>query len=69
MCIRDSTYRAVRANMKLNAKVTNWFEIGANVNFQDRTDGSIDMDEGQFMRNSCLLYTSQSISFVSILRI
>lgn len=38
--------------MKLNAKVTNWFEIGANVNFQDRTDGSIDMDEGQFMRNS-----------------
>ena len=48
----DDTYRAVRANMKLNAKVTNWFEIGANVNFQDRTDGSIDMDEGQFMRNS-----------------
>ena len=41
----DDTYRAVRANMKLNAKVTNWFEIGANVNFQDRTDGSIDMDE------------------------
>lgn len=48
----DDTYRAVRANMKLNAKVTNWFEIGANINFQDRTDGSIDMDEGQFMRNS-----------------
>ena len=48
----DDTYRAVRANMKLNAKVTNWFEIGANINFQDRSDGSIDMDEDYFLRNS-----------------
>lgn len=48
----DDTYRAIRANMKLNAKVTNWFEIGANVNFQDRSDGSIDMDEDYFLRNS-----------------
>jgi TonB-linked outer membrane protein, SusC/RagA family len=48
----DDTYRAVRANMKLNAKVTKWFEVGANVNFQDRTDGSIDLDEDYFMRNS-----------------
>lgn len=48
----DDTYRAIRANMKLNAKVTKWFEVGANVNFQDRTDGSIDMDEDYFLRNS-----------------
>lgn len=48
----DDTYRAVRANMKLNAKVTKWFEVGANVNFQDRTDGSIDLDEDYFLRNS-----------------
>lgn len=31
-------YRAVRVNMKLSGKVTNWLEIGANVNFQDRSD-------------------------------
>lgn len=48
----DDTYRAVRANMKVNAKVTSWFEVGANVNFQDRSDGSIGMDEEMFMRNS-----------------
>lgn len=48
----DDTYRAVRANMKVNAKVTSWFEVGANVNFQDRSDGSIDMDEDYFLRNS-----------------
>lgn len=48
----DDTYRAIRANMKLNAEVTKWLEIGANVNFQDRTDGSIDMDEDYFLRNS-----------------
>ncbi|MGN0054477.1 MAG: SusC/RagA family TonB-linked outer membrane protein [Bacteroides sp.] len=49
----DDTYRAIRANMKLNAKVSKWLEVGANVNFQDRTDGSIDLDEDYFLRNSC----------------
>ena len=48
----DDTYRSVRANMKVNTKVTDWLEIGANVNFQDRSDGNIGMDEGMFMRNS-----------------
>ena len=49
--ISDS-YRAVRANMKIDAKVNKWFEIGANVNFQDRSDGNIDMDLDQSLRNS-----------------
>lgn len=48
----DDSYRAIRANMKLNAKVTDWFEIGANVNFQDRSDGNIGMDQDYFLRNS-----------------
>ena len=48
----DDTYRAIRANLKLNAKVTDWFEVGANVNFQDRSDGEIGMDKGGFMENS-----------------
>lgn len=42
--VEGNMFRAVRANMKLQGKVTNWFEIGANVNFQDRTDGDIEPD-------------------------
>ena len=48
----DDTYRAIRGNFKLNAKVTDWFEIGANINFQDRSDGEIGMNKGGFMENS-----------------
>lgn len=50
--IKSDGYNAIRANMKVNAQVTKWFEIGANVNFQDRSDGNIDMDEDQNLRNS-----------------
>lgn len=49
---RDDDYRAVRSNMKIDAKVTDWFSVGANVNFQDRSDGHVDMDDDQNMRNS-----------------
>lgn len=38
--IRGDDYRAFRANLKLNGKITDWLEIGANINFQDRTDES-----------------------------
>jgi len=34
-------YKSFRANLKVDGKVTNWLEIGANVNFQDRSDGDI----------------------------
>lgn len=34
-------YQAVRANMKVEGKVNKWLEIGANVNFQDRSDGNL----------------------------
>lgn len=50
--IKSDEYDAIRANMKIDAKVTNWFEVGANVNFQDRSDGNIGMDEDYFLRNS-----------------
>ncbi|WP_296942666.1 SusC/RagA family TonB-linked outer membrane protein [uncultured Dysgonomonas sp.] len=50
--IRSDGYTSVRANMKVDTKITNWFEIGANVNFQDRSDGNIDMDQDQTLRNS-----------------
>ena len=38
--IQGDDYQAFRSNMKINAKVTNWLEVGANVNFQDRSDES-----------------------------
>ncbi len=38
--IQGDNYHAYRANMKLNAKITNWLEVGGNVNFQDRSDTS-----------------------------
>ena len=42
--VRGNKYSAVRANMKLDAKVTDWFSVGANVNFQNRSDGDIAVD-------------------------
>jgi len=39
-------YKAYRANMKINTKITDWLEIGANVNFQDRSDGDIQVPLG-----------------------
>lgn len=46
-------YTTFRSNMKVNAKVTNWFEVGANVNFQERTDGDTTVDWGkQITENS-----------------
>lgn len=58
--VRSDSYEAVRANMKINANVTKWLEIGANVNFQDRSDpgnsdrsdGSMNIDQDYFLRNS-----------------
>ncbi len=38
--IQGDDYDAIRANMKINAHITDWLEMGANVNFQDRSDTS-----------------------------
>jgi len=45
-------FQAVRANMKVETKITPWLEVGANINFQDRSDGNIDIDTDQSLRNS-----------------
>lgn len=37
-------YQTFRSNLKVNGKITDWLEIGANVNFQDRSDGSVSID-------------------------
>lgn len=39
-------YEAFRANMKIDTKITDWLQIGANVNFQDRSDGDIQVSLG-----------------------
>lgn len=44
--IQGNEYRAFRSNMKMNAKITDWLEVGANVNFQDRSDGDISVSLG-----------------------
>jgi TonB-linked SusC/RagA family outer membrane protein len=39
--VTGNEYNSVRANMKLDGKVNKWLEIGANVNFQNRSDGDL----------------------------
>lgn len=36
-----NNYKAIRSNIKVEGKVNKWLEVGANVNFQDRTDGDL----------------------------
>ncbi|WP_207622385.1 SusC/RagA family TonB-linked outer membrane protein [Niastella koreensis] len=39
--VNYNNYKAMRSNLKLEGKVNKWLEIGANVNFQDRSDGDL----------------------------
>ncbi len=44
--VQGNDYHALRSNMKINAKITDWLEVGANINFQDRSDGDIQVSLG-----------------------
>lgn len=44
--VQGNEYNAFRSNIKLSAKVTDWLEIGTNINFQDRSDGDIQVSLG-----------------------
>lgn len=48
----SDNYQAFRSNLKVDAKVTKWFDLSANINFQDRSDGNVDIDMDQMLRNS-----------------
>lgn len=37
----DNDYTAIRSNIKVNGKITDWLELGTNINFQDRSDGDL----------------------------
>lgn len=51
--VKGNDYTTFRSNMKINANVTKWLEVGANVNFQERTDGDTTVDwANQITRNS-----------------
>ena len=57
--VRGNDYKTFRGSAKINGKVTDWLEIGANIQFQDRTDGdqqvSLSTDHWNYanmMRNS-----------------
>lgn len=45
--IVGDNYRAVRSNLKVEGTITDWLKIGANINFQDRSDGNIVTNWGQ----------------------
>ncbi|MCX2476980.1 SusC/RagA family TonB-linked outer membrane protein [Pedobacter sp. MC2016-05] len=47
-----NNYRAIRSNLKVEGKITDWLEIGANVNFQNRTDGDLAVDWGRQIINN-----------------
>jgi TonB-linked SusC/RagA family outer membrane protein len=40
--VQGNSYKAIRSNLKVNGKITDWLEVGANINFQDRSDGDIE---------------------------
>jgi TonB-linked SusC/RagA family outer membrane protein len=44
--IVGDNYKAVRSNLKVEGVITKWLTIGANINFQDRSDGNIATDWG-----------------------
>jgi len=46
-------YRAYRANIKVDGKINKWMHTGVNINFQDRSDGNLEVDwDGQIINNS-----------------
>lgn len=45
-------YTAVRSNLKVEGKITDWLDVGANVNFQHRTDGDLAVDWDKQIRSN-----------------
>lgn len=44
--VRYNDYQTLRASMKVGMNVTKWLSVGANVNFQHRTDGTLNNVSG-----------------------
>lgn len=51
--VKGDEYKTIRSNLKLDAKITNFLEMGLNVNFQNRVEGDMTVDwAGQIIRNT-----------------
>lgn len=51
--VKGDDYRSIRANMKISSDITKWLNVNANVNFQDRSDGTVECDwREQLLDNS-----------------
>ena len=56
--IVGNDYKSARSNMKVDAKVTDWLDLGINVNFQDRSDGDITPSLGTNAGDNNMMRTS-----------
>lgn len=45
-------FKTVRSNLKVEGKMTDWLDIGANVNFQHRTDGDLAVEFDKQIRSN-----------------
>lgn len=61
--VQGNDYEAMRASLKLNTKVTNWLEFGVNANFQNRSDGDIQVSLGNSYWDANMLRNSPYASF------
>ncbi|MGY5355665.1 SusC/RagA family TonB-linked outer membrane protein [Wenyingzhuangia sp. IMCC45467] len=61
--VKGNDYATVRANMKVKGQITDWLEVGANVNFQDRTDGDISVGTGTNYWDANMLRNSPYANF------
>lgn len=51
--VAGNEYKTIRSNLKLDAKVTSFLDMGLNLNFQNRTDGDFTKEwEAEIIRNS-----------------
>ncbi|MBC8054768.1 MAG: SusC/RagA family TonB-linked outer membrane protein [Sphingobacteriaceae bacterium] len=50
---KGNDYKTIRSNIKIDGKINDWLNLGANLNFQNRTDGDLAIDwNNQIVRNS-----------------
>ncbi|UOB16620.1 SusC/RagA family TonB-linked outer membrane protein [Abyssalbus ytuae] len=61
--VKGNDYSATRANLKVNGQITDWLDVGANVNFQDRTDGDIRVGTGTNYWDANMLRNSPFANF------
>lgn len=51
--VEGDDYTTIRSNLKLSTDITSWLQVGATLNFQNRTDGDISCNwESQILDNS-----------------